>query len=278
MEKTITKIEVQKRNKNRVNIFLDYEYTFSCSSELVYSHKLKTGNKVDMEYLKEIVEEDSYLCCKNDALRVIERSYKSEKEISEKLINKGYDDLTIKKTIEFLKSYNFVDDSKYAELYIKEKIKSQGKNKIKYSLLKKGIDEKLIQEKLNSIDNDIEYNYAKTMAEKKYKVLQKVERDSRKQYKKLGDYLIRNGYNTETVSDILRQTVVDQNYNENDVEKDTIELASIAQKRYNLLIKSEADEKKLYKKLSDYLLRRGYKWEDVKSALKDVMQKVDFDQ
>lgn len=278
MEKTITKIEVQKKNKNRVNIFLDYEYAFSCSSELVFSYKLKVDNKVDINYLKEIAKEDNYLCCKNDALKAIEKSYKTEKQMCDKLINKGYEEDTVKRTLEFLKSYSFVDDLKYTELYIKEKIRSQGKNKIKYSLLKKGIDEKLLQEKLSDVDSDIEYKVAKTLAEKKYEVLKKVEKDSRKQYKKLGDYLIRNGYDTEIVSSLVKKIVVQDNSDDRDVLKDTAELTSLAQKRLNVLMKSEQDEKKLYKKLADYLLRRGYKWEDVKLELKGIMQNVSFDE
>ena len=32
----ITKIEVGKRNKERVNIYIDEEYAFSISAELIY--------------------------------------------------------------------------------------------------------------------------------------------------------------------------------------------------------------------------------------------------
>lgn len=278
MEKTITKIEVQKRNKNRVSVFLNHEYTFSCSSELVYSYKLKVGNKVDLEYLKDLAQEDNFLCCKNDAMRVIEKSYKTEKEMYDKLINKGYDESVVKKTIEFLKSYSFVDDLKYTELYIKEKIRSQGKNKIKYSLLKKGIDEKLVKEKLSQVDSDIEYSVAETLAIKKYELIKKTEKDCRKQYKKLGDYLIRNGYDTEVVSSIVKKTVVNDNSNEDIDEKDSGEISLLAQKRLKVLMKSEQDQKKLYKKLADYLLRRGYRWEDVKSSLKELMNNLDFEE
>ncbi|GLC32112.1 recombination regulator RecX [Clostridium omnivorum] len=278
MEKTITKIEVQKRNKNRVSVFLNHEYMFSCSSELVYSYKLKVGNKVDLEYLKELAQEDNFLCCKNDAMRVIEKSYKTEKEMYDKLINKGYDESVVKKTIEFLKSYSFVDDLKYTELYIKEKIRSQGNNKIKYSLLKKGIDEKLVKEKLSQVDSDIEYSVAETLAIKKYELIKKTEKDCRKQYKKLGDYLIRNGYDSEIVSSIVKKTVVNDNSNEDIHEKDSGEISLLAQKRLKVLMKSEQDQKKLYKKLADYLLRRGYRWEDVKSSLKELMDNVDFEE
>ena len=37
----ITKIELGKRNKERVNIYIDNEYAFSISAELVYKENLK---------------------------------------------------------------------------------------------------------------------------------------------------------------------------------------------------------------------------------------------
>ena len=73
--------------------------------------------------------------------------------------------------MDFLKQYKFIDDEKFTETYIKDKLKSQGKNRIKYSLLNKGIDEELIKEKLSYIDNDDEENVALKLAQKKYKIL-----------------------------------------------------------------------------------------------------------
>lgn len=43
MEKIITKVEVQKNNKNRVNVYVDEEYAFSCAAEVVYKYDLKKG-------------------------------------------------------------------------------------------------------------------------------------------------------------------------------------------------------------------------------------------
>ncbi|WP_346961661.1 hypothetical protein [Clostridium sp.] len=40
MSKIITKIEAQKKKDNRVNIFINDEFAFGCSSELVYYHNL----------------------------------------------------------------------------------------------------------------------------------------------------------------------------------------------------------------------------------------------
>lgn len=264
----ITKIEVQKRNKNRVNVYIDNEYSFSCSAELVYSHDLKLKKSVDIDYLKEVVNEDNYLKCKNDALRVIEKTYKSEKELREKLIKKEYEEKIIDRALDFLKEYNFLDDSKYADMYIKDKIKLQGKNKIKYSLIRKGIAEDLIKEKLKAYSGDVELNTALKLAEKKYAILSKNENDSRKLYKKLGDTLLRNGFSGDIASEVLNKVIIHDESKEEKVKAvDEEEVYRAAEKRYNIISKSEKDKRKLYKKLSDYLLRRGYNWDQVKSTV-----------
>lgn len=48
----ITKMEISKRNKERINIYIDEEYAFSISAELVYKENLKVKDKVDVQLLK----------------------------------------------------------------------------------------------------------------------------------------------------------------------------------------------------------------------------------
>lgn len=212
MKKVITRIEIQKRNKDRVNIFIEGEFAFSCSAELVFTHKLKENKAVDIEKLKEIVEEDNYLKCKNNALKIIERSYKTEKEIFDKLKQKGYDEKVIARAIDFLISYNFLNDENYTAMYIKDKIKAEGRKKIKFSLLRKGIDEHIIEEKLKEIDSSQELDTAFELAQRKYKTIIKAEKDNRKIYKKLGDYLLRRGYSFEEVKKVLSQVLKNEDF------------------------------------------------------------------
>lgn len=278
MEKAISKIEVQKNDKSRVNVFIDEEFAFACSADLVYHYSLEKGKKVDLDLLEEIIEEDNYLKGKNYALKVIEKSYKSKKEMEDKLLNKGYGEKTVIRIIAFLKEYNFINDEKYAETFIKEKLSSNGKNKIKYLLLKKGISEDIIQNKLNSIKEDDEKAHALKLAEKKYVSLIKSESSFEKIYKKLGDYLVSRGYDFDIVKSTLnevikREDLFSHNLQQGDYsrEEDDLEvLKTLAEKRYNILIKSERDSEKLYRKLSQYLIRRGYKWEYIKKVLKEI--------
>lgn len=268
----VTKIEEQKKNKNRCNVYINGEFSFACSKEIVYKYKLKENCAVKIADIKHALVENNYLNCKETALNIIERSYKSEKEIRDKLQSKGYDIKSIDKSIEFLKSYNYVDDERYAELYIKEKMKTQGKNKIKYSLIKKGLPEELIKSKLEVIGYNNQYDTAKALADKKYSLLIKEENDIRKIYKKLGDTLIRNGFDSEIVNEILDKVVCKEDIiPQNSILQNETDIKDIALKRYNIIIKSEKDEIKIYKKLMDYLLRRGFLYEDIKIIIKDLV-------
>ena len=203
----ITKIEEGKRNKERVNIYIDNEYAFSVSKEILYKENLKVDDTVNIEDLREIVKKDNYIKCKNSALRIVERSYKSERELKDKLLLKGYDKDSIEKTIEFLKEYNFLSDNNYTKMYVKDKSKFQGKNRIKFDLYRKGIDEEIIQEELSSIDEEDEREVAYNLVLKKYNVISKRESDKYKLSQKLYRYIVSKGYSYDIASYAIKKVL-----------------------------------------------------------------------
>ena len=203
----ITKIECGNRNKNRVNIYIDEEYAFSVDMEIVYKEGLKVKDPVDYDKLKKIIEEDNYIKCKNAAIKIIERSYKSEKEIKDKLLKKEFDNNTVNRTLSFLIEYHLIDDEKLVSMYVKDRLRNQGEKKIKYSLMQKGINEELIYRELNKINNDDLEDIAYNLALKKYEVLSKRENDKYKLYQKLTRYLMGRGYGYDLVSRVVKRIV-----------------------------------------------------------------------
>jgi len=280
MKSIITSIEVQKKNKDRVNIFINNEFSFACSNELIYSHGLKKGLLVEPKSLEEVVKADEYIKGKTAALRYIERAMKTKKQVEDMLYKKEMSEETVSRVIEFLKNYSFIDDKRYAESFIKQKLKESGKNKIKYDLLKKGIDEELIKELLDKVSSEDESTVALTLAEKKVRILGKSERDKGKLLGKVTKYLLSKGYTYDLINQVVNKvalTIAEDEEALEETEVDFEELLALAQKKYNLLKNNEDNPMKLKKKLQDFLLRRGYGYEEIKSVLTQVIEnKEDF--
>jgi regulatory protein len=205
MEKKITSIEGQKKCGDRVNVYLDGEYAFACSLDTVVKYQLILGKSVDSSYLSSIIEEDNYVKGKAYAFRILERGMKSEKEILTKLQGKGFDDGTCSRILGMLKEYGYIDDIKLTDMYIDQKLKSEGANKIKGFLYRKGIPESIIKEKLDGIDGDAAAETAYNLAVKKYIRMAATEEDKRKLYRKLGDFLVRKGYSYDTSRKVLNR-------------------------------------------------------------------------
>ncbi len=203
----ITKIEVQKRNKERVNVYIDNVYAFAAFSELVYKENLRINCEVDEEKLLSIAKKENLAKCKETALKIIERSYKTEKEMQKRLMEKGFDSDSINIVISFLKEYNFINDNNYTKMYVKDKMASQGKQKIKYSLIRKGISSDIIDNVIEEIRVDDEKEVAFELAKKKYKSLLRSEKDRYKLWNKLCRYLVGRGYDYSISKDVTNQVL-----------------------------------------------------------------------
>lgn len=199
----ITKIETGKRNKERVNIYIDNEYSFSIGMELVYKFNIKLNEQFDKEKFFEVIKAENLSKCKESALRTIERSYKTEKEIKDKLLLKEFDEDIIDETLNFLKEYGFIDDSKFVKMFVKDHIRNQGRNKIKYLLQQKGVDNNLIDEAFLNLEKEYELERAYILAEKKYLSVSKREDDDFKIKNKIIRYLLGRGYDYSIAKDIL---------------------------------------------------------------------------
>lgn len=204
----ITKIETGKRNKERVNVYIDDEYAFSINMELVYKFGLKVNEEVNKEKLIEISKSENLSKCKESALRTIEKSYKTEKEIRDKLLSKEFDSETVDNTIDFLIEYGFIDDSKFVSMYIKDRIRTQGRNKIRYSLISKGVNKLLIEEAFSTLDRDDEMERAIVLCEKKYLNISKREDDDFKIKNKLTRYLLGRGYDYDIAKEVIKEVFI----------------------------------------------------------------------
>ena len=209
----ITKIEQQKNNEDRVNIYVNGEFFTAIFKELVFTFNLKKGDEIDEDSLKSILSDEMYLKAKNKALNILSKADQSEKKIREKL-STDFEENTIDKVIEFLKRNNFINDNLLAQKIINTNLNLNkcGKNRIKQNLYNKGIDSSTINKAISDIDNEAEFENAMYLAKKRYERIK--NEDKRKIYQKLSQHLAYKGFNYDIIKRVLNKLL---NFDEYDI-------------------------------------------------------------
>ena len=209
----ITKIEQQKKNEDRVNIYVNDEFFTAIFKELVFTFNLKKGDEIDEKYLKSILSDEMYLKAKNKALNILSKADQAEKKIREKL-STDFEEDTINRVIEFLKKNNFINDNLLAQKIVNTNLNLNkcGKNRIKQNLYNKGLDESAINEAMSDIDSDAEFDHAMYLAKKRYERVK--NEDKRKVYQKLSQHLAYKGFNYDIIKRVLNKLL---NYDEYDI-------------------------------------------------------------
>ncbi|WP_373276238.1 regulatory protein RecX [Faecalimicrobium dakarense] len=85
-----------------------------------------------------------------------------------------------------------------------------GRNKIKQNLYNKGIDKQSINEAINEIDEDAEYENAMYLAQKRYDRIK--NEDKRKIYQKISQHLAYKGFNYDIIKRVLNKLLNTDEY------------------------------------------------------------------
>ncbi|HBC32075.1 MAG TPA: recombination regulator RecX [Clostridiales bacterium] len=203
--KKITKIEYQKKNKERFNIYIDDEYGFSVDISILIKYSLKKDMELDDALVDDILSSEKRISVYNYGISALSRYAKSEYELRLKMKNKGFEPQLIDNAISTLKEQKYLDDERYCEMFINDKvnISKHGVRKIKEALYYKGIDKEIIEEKIKNISAESEEERAFILGEKKLSSIK--ENDTRKKMAKLSNYLISKGFEYETVNKTVRK-------------------------------------------------------------------------
>ncbi len=152
----ITKIEPQKKHKNRSSVFLDGVFAFGMADFDVHRLHLKEGQELSESDIETIQNEVLAQDAKQYALRLLDRQTYTEKALRRKMSERGYDESAICKTVEFLKEYGYIDDKAFARQYISAALSSKksGLKKIQFDLKEKGISREIVDEITAEFDTE----------------------------------------------------------------------------------------------------------------------------
>lgn len=194
----ITKIEKQKKDKNRYNIHIDDEFAFGLFEDTVLKFGLRTKDEVDDSKVKEMKEFDEYGYGKKIAYAYLSYRQRSKKELTTKLKEKKISAETIQKVLDLLEKQKYIDDKSYAKNYLESKTrgKSIGRRLVKMKLQEKGIDKDLAEDTIAANYSEDKETELAVKLLKKYEKKIKYKNESDKRSKSCR-YLISRGFDYE---------------------------------------------------------------------------------
>ena len=163
----ITLIELQKKNKERCNLYIDGEYHCPLSLEVVMKHGLKVGQEVELSSFDALAAEDEQKKATDTALKYLAFA-RTRAEVEKKLREKGFAEETVTATIEKLLGWGYVNDEEYALAFAREKARAgKSRREIEYALGLKGIARQTAQAAVEALPEGFETQAALAYAKKK---------------------------------------------------------------------------------------------------------------
>lgn len=194
----ITELKVQKRNKDRVNVYLDGEFAFGLSR--IVAAWLHTGQEISDEKIAELKAQDDVEVALQRALNFLSYRPRSEKEVRQNLKKHKYNQAVIDEIIERLVRGKLVDDKNFAGLWVENRseFRPRGSRMLRSELWQKGISDQIIEDALSDLD---ETNLALKAARKKSRRYRDLDREGFR--KKLYGFLARRGFHYGVISEVV---------------------------------------------------------------------------
>ena len=203
----ITRLVAGKSREKRVNVHLDGRYAFSLLAEVVLKEGLRVGQELSDEEQVRLTGVDSYQRCLNAAIRFLGYRPRSEAEIRQRLLKRGYDNPNIEKAVARLKEQGLVDDAAFARFWIdnRESFSPRSRRLTRLELQRKGLDIDVIEQVVSEVDDsDSAYRAALSKARRLSPTDYQVFR------RRLGQYLGRRGFDYEVIKETVERVWKEQ--------------------------------------------------------------------
>lgn len=247
------KIEKYVKDKqNKYKVLIDGE-AITLYDDVIVKYNLLLKNEISHDEFKEITNYNNELVSYYESIKYINKKLRSKKEIYEYLYKKEIPKDIINKTIKRLEDNNFINEEVYLKAYITDQINlsNKGPLRIEKELIKLGLDENKIKEKLDTIPYEVWTEKIEKYTEKKIKCNHSSSANMLKM--KIINELVNQGFNKEDITSIVsKYDIIDTKVLKHEYEKAKKTLS----KKY--------EGYDLEMKIKEKLFRKGFKFNSIK--------------
>lgn len=204
----VTKIE--PLTKTKFKVYLDGEFAFVLYKGELSRFGIREGGTIPEQTVEKIRTEVILKRAKLRAMHLLEDMDRTEAALREKLRQGFYPPDAVEGAVQYVKSFGYLDDARYAENFVRSRQGSKSRKEIQTLLLRKGVAAEQIEAAFDACydgaDGDGEQEAIRKILKKKR--VSPGDCDESEMQKIYG-YLARKGFRYDAVRQVI------QNYNEN---------------------------------------------------------------
>ncbi len=142
---------------------------------------------------------------KQKAMRLLAQMDRSERNLRQKLAQNGFPPKAVDAAVDYVKSYGYVDDGRYARNYLAYRLQMKSRQKLFQELYQKGVSKEIIEEAWAEVSADESPDERSLI---RRQVLKKYEPGSRLdvgQMRRLYGFLARKGFRYDDIRSVLEE-------------------------------------------------------------------------
>ncbi len=196
----VTAIKQQSRNKTRVNVYLDGQFTMGLVK--IVAARLAIGQALDAAALEQLQKDDEVEQAYERALTFLGPRPRSEAEVRRRLQTAKVPAEAVTAVLERLNRAGLVNDQAFANYWVDNRstFRPRSKRLLQAELRQKGLSDEALQSALGEVD-DAGAAYA--IAKQRSRRLSGLEFVEFK--RKLGAFLARRGFDYDTIEPIVER-------------------------------------------------------------------------
>ncbi len=199
-DKIITRLQIQQKNKERVNVFLNDEYAFSL--ELMMATGLRKGQKLTEADIAALQATDEGKRAYAAALNFLGQRARSQAEVAQRLQQHEFSDEAIEQTMTRLQADGYLNDVSFGQQWVanRQLFRPRSERALRYELRRKGIDSTQINEVLETVEIDED---AAAWAALEPKIARWAALERAQFIQKAGGFLARRGFGHGVARSVL---------------------------------------------------------------------------
>jgi regulatory protein len=214
MAGSITALTYQKRNKDRVNVYLDGEFAFGLAA--IEAARLRVGQMLSDEEINELRTRDNIERAYERGLDYLSYRPRSEFEVRRRLREKDFEDGVVDVAMERLLRAGLLDDREFARYWVdnRARFNPRGLRGLRHELQQKGVPRDIIDDTLATFD--VQAAARKTVAAGARRLSQE---DLSAFRRKLQAYMARRGFSYAVIKPLVEEKI-EERHREEDIESE----------------------------------------------------------